>query len=176
MLAPLLAPLLTIGLAGCENGDPNAFAPACAPVGILGDAADYSDYGAAETRPDLSKLVAHGSILGVSGHCSSAANGTMLHTQIRLDMGITRGPATAASTLPIPYFIAVTRDGAVISKQSLVAQAQFPGNADRVLVRTDPIGLDLPVTRAHPGTSYRIEVGFQLDAAQLDYNRSHPPR
>ncbi len=170
-LAP--AALLLSGLAACANDDPNAFAPACAPVGILGDAADYSDYGTAEDRPDLSKLISHGSILGVSGHCSSAANNTRLHTQIRLDLGITRGPATGASSLPVPYFIAVTRDGQVISKQTLTAQAQFPGNADRVLVRTDPVEFDLPVSRAQPGTSYRIEVGFQLDAAQLAYNRSH---
>lgn len=169
----LALPLAAGGLAGCENDDPNAFAPACAQVGILGDAADYSDYGASDSLPDLAKLVAHGSIAGVSGHCSAAAKGTQLHTEIRLDLAITRGPAAPGHTLDVPYFVAVTRDGQVLSKQTLVAQAQFPDNGDRVLVRTDPLALDLPVTRARPGDSYRIEVGFQLSADQLAYNRAH---
>ena len=169
----LALPLLLTGLTSCENDDPNAFAPLCAQVGILGDAADYSDYGGFDTQPDLSRLVAHGSVVGVSGHCSSAARGTQLHTEIRLDLAITRGPAAGGHTLDVPYFIAVTRDGQVISKQSLVAQAQFPDNGDRVLVRTDPLALDLPVSRARPGESYRIEVGFQLTPGQLAYNRAH---
>ena len=70
----LALPLLLTGLTSCENDDPNAFAPLCAQVGILGDAADYSDYGGFDTQPDLSRLVAHGSVIGVSGHCSSAAD------------------------------------------------------------------------------------------------------
>jgi hypothetical protein len=160
-------------LASCAPDNPDAFAPACAPVGILGEAADYSDYGGAEARADLSRLIAHGSITGVSGHCSAAANNTALHTEIRLDLAITRGPAAPGRTLSVPYFIAVTRDGRVITKQSLVATAQFPDNGDRVLVRTDPVTLDLPVSRAKPGASYRIEVGFQLTSAQLGYNRAH---
>ena len=163
-------------LAGCgEQNDSDQFAPACAPVGILGEAADYSDYGPADV-PDLGRLVAQGSIRGVSGHCSSAANGTKLHTVVRVQLAITRGPAAAGSRLAVPYFVAVLRDGAVLSKQSLVATAEFPDNGDKVALQTDPLVLDLPVSRAHPGTSYRIEVGFQLGEAELAYNRAHPPR
>ena len=162
-------------LAGCAPQDANSFAPACAQVGILAEAADYTDYGAA-MQPDLSHLVSHGSITGVSGHCSSAAGGTQLHTVIRLQMAIDRGPLAGGSTLDIPYFIAVTLDGAVVSKLALHAVAQFPDNGDKVLVKTDPVALDLPVTRSRPSSAYRLEVGFQLSAQQLDYNRAHPPR
>ena len=126
--------------------------------------------------PDLSRLVAQGSIRGVSGHCSSAANGTRLHTVVQLQLAITRGPAASGSSLAVPYFIAVLRDGAIVSKQSLTATAEFPDNGDKVALQTDPIALDLPVSRAHPGTSYRIEAGFQLSDAELAYNRAHPPR
>ena len=174
LVATCAAPLAL--LAACGPQDENAFAPACAPVGILGPAADYSDYGGSEAEPDLSRLVSQGSIVGVSGHCSSAAHGTMLHTAIGLQLAITRGPVGSGSSLTLPYFIAITQDGAIISKQSLTALAQFPDNGDKVLVRTDQVTFDLPVTRAHPGTSYKIEVGFQLTPQQLDYNRNHPPR
>jgi hypothetical protein len=95
---------------------------------------------------------------------------------VQLQLAVTRGPVAQGSAISVPYFIAVTRDGAVISKQSLQAVAQFPDNGDKVLVKTDPVSLDLPVTRARPGTSYRIEVGFQLTSQQLDYNRAHLPR
>lgn len=163
-------------LAGCGPQDPDSFAPACAPVGILAEAADYSDYGQSGRGPDLSRLVSQGSITGVSGHCSSSDHGTTLHTVIQLQLAITRGPIAAGSKLSVPYFIAVTQNGAVISKQTLTALAQFPDNGDKVLVNTDTVAMDLPVTRARPGTSYRIEVGFQLTAQQLDYNRAHLPR
>ena len=175
-LARLVASMLALG--GCIPGDDTTatdFAPACAPVGILGDAADYSDYGPGAV-PDLSRLVAQGSIRGVSGHCNSAAGGTVLHTVVQLQLAITRGPVATGSSLAVPYFIAVTRDGAVLSKQTLVATAQFPDNGDKVALQTDPLALDLPVSRARPGTSYRIEAGFQLTPEQLSYNRAHPPR
>ena len=171
----LLAGLALAPLAGCGPVDENTFAPACAPVGILAEAADYSDYGPGAV-PDLSRLVAQGSIRGVSGHCSSAAGGTRLHTVVRLQLAITRGPIASGSSLPVPYFIAVLRDGNVLNKLSLVATAEFPDNGDKVALQTDPVAFDLPVSRAHPGTSYRIETGFQLDQAQLAYNRAHLPR
>lgn len=162
-------------LAGCGPQDENAFAPQCAQVGILAEAADYSDYGGA-AAPDLSRLVSHGSIVGVSGHCSNAQNGLALHMVIGLQLAVTRGPVGPGRRLAVPYFIATTQAGRVIAKQDLTALAEFPDNGDQVLVKTDPIALDLPVTSTRPGTSYRLEVGFQLSAAQLDYNRAHPPR
>ncbi len=180
--APLLPSFLLSGLlggllSGCGPQNPDAFAPACASVGLLAEAADYTDYGAdGFARPDLSRLVSHGSIVGVSGHCSNAAGGTALHTVVQVQMAIDRGPAAAGSSLDIPYFIAVTLDGAVVSKLPLAARAQFPDNGDKVLVKTDPVALDLPVTRRRPGSAYRIEVGFQLSEQQLDYNRAHPGR
>ena len=176
--AAILAGIVAaLALAGCSEVDTTTteFAPACAPVGILGDAADYSDYGPGAV-PDLSRLVAQGSIRGVSGHCNDAAGGTVLHTVVQLQLAITRGPVATGSSLAVPYFIAVTRDGAVLSKQTLVATAQFPDNGDKVALQTDPVAFDLPVSRAHPGTSYRIEAGFQLTPEQLSYNRAHPPR
>lgn len=174
-LLACIGPLMLLG--GCEAEDPNGFAPVCAPVGILAEAADFTDYGPGATMvPDLSRLVSQGSIVGVSGQCTNIAGGTQLHTVIRVQLAVTRGPVGSSSSLSVPYFYAVTRDGAVVDKQSLVALAQFPDNGDRVLVRTDPVTLDLPVTRAHPSTSYRIEVGFQLTPQQLAYNRAHLPR
>ena len=168
----LVGALGLLPLAGCEPDDPNTFAPACAPVGILAEAADYADYGGAAV-PDLSRLVSHGSITGVSGNCRNAAGGTLLHTVVQVQMAIDRGPAAAGGSLAVPYFIAVTRDGAVISKQSLSAVAQFPNNGDKVALQTDAVALDLPATRSQPGSSFRIEVGFQLTPQQLDDNRAH---
>ncbi len=172
--APVLATAL---LSGCGPQNPDAFAPACASVGLLAEAADYTDYGPDRvSRPDLSRLLSHGSIIGVSGHCSNAAGGTALHTVVQVQMAIDRGPAATGSSLDIPYFLAVTLDGTVVSKLGLAAHAQFPDNGDKVLVKTDPVALDLPVTRHRPGSAYRIEVGFQLSPQQLDYNRAHPGR
>jgi len=171
------AAVLAASLAGCASDNPNAFAPACAPVGILGVAADYSDYGnsGAATVADLSRLVSQGSIIGVSGHCSDAAGGTQLHTAVQVSMAISRGPVAPSGTIPVPYFIAVLQNGNIVSKQNLTANANFPSNADNVSVKTDPVTFDLPVSRHRPSSSYRIEVGFQLTPEQIAYNRAHSP-
>jgi hypothetical protein len=163
--------LLALLPAGCGPSDENGFAPACAPVGILGDAADYTDYGSAQE--DLTTLVSQGSIVAVNGKCASNKLANNLHTVIRLDMAVTRGPAAQSRDIAVPYFIAVTDRGSIVNKQTLVAQAHFPANGTRVLVTTDPMVLDLPMSRRHPSTDYRIEVGFQLTPQQLEHNRTH---
>ncbi|MCQ8241589.1 hypothetical protein [Rhizosaccharibacter radicis] len=173
---PLALRLLPLGLlaalpAGCGPSDENAFAPTCAPVGILADAADYSDYGGHDA--DLTTLVSQGSITGVAGKCANNNPGTQLHTVVHVDMAVTRGPAAPGRDITIPYFIAVTRDGRILNKQSLTAVAHFPPNGTRVALSTEPTVLDLPVSRTRDGTSYRLEVGFQLTPAQLSYNQSH---
>ncbi|MBE7212361.1 MAG: hypothetical protein INR65_15170, partial [Gluconacetobacter diazotrophicus] len=147
----LAAPLL---LSACAPEDENAFAPSCAPVGILAEAADYTDYGPNPPPvPDLGRIVSHGSIAAVSGHCSSAKNGHALRTAIGVRMLVDRGPAARGSTIRIPWFVAVVRDNQVLRKEVGEAEAQFPDNGDMVSVNAEPLEVMLPVSREQPGTS-----------------------
>ena len=173
-VAPALSLLALLSLASCGPDDPNAFAPECVPVGILADAADLTTY--AGPSHDLSTLVTHASIAAVGGSCSNAQKGHALHTTISVTLGVQRGPAASYRTISLPYFVAVVHGDQIVSKHDLSLDATFPPNADRVALKSDPLELELPISRRMSSASYRLEVGFQLSPEQLAYNRAHMPR
>lgn len=160
-------------LAGCGPDDPNGFAPDCVPVGILAEAADLSTY--AGPSHDISTLVTQASIAGVSGTCSNAQHGHALNTKASVVIGIARGPAASSRDVTIPYFIAVLHGSEIVEKHALSIQAHFPPNVDRLALKSDPLILNLPISRAMSSDSYRLEVGLQLTPEQLAYNREHTP-
>ena len=166
--------LAGIGLAGCGNTDPNAYAPTCAPVGILADAADYTLYKG--DIPDIGQMISHGAITGVYGRCANSKSDDKLQTTVSVEMDVTRGPAAPTNSVKVPFFLAVLKDGALLWKHQAEAIATFPSNVDHVHIRAAAIYLDLPVGRHVDGQNYRIEAGYQLTPAQLSYNRAHPPR
>jgi hypothetical protein len=173
-LAPVAALAALAGLSGCGNTDPNAYAPTCAPVGILADAADYTLYKG--DIPDIGQMISHGTITGIYGRCSNNKPGDRLQTTVSVEMDVTRGPAAPTNSVKVPFFVAVLKDGALLWKHDAEAIATFPSNVDHVHVRAAAIYLDLPVGRHLDGQNYRLEVGYQLTPAQLAYNRAHPPR
>ena len=161
-------------VSACGPDDPNAFAPDCVPVGILGQAADLSSF--AGPSRDLDTLVTQASIAGVSGACSNAEKGRALATRVSVTIGVMRGPAATARHVTIPYFVAVLHGNDIVSKHMLSIEADFPSNVDRLALRSAPLELTLPISRRMSSASYRLEVGLQLTPAQLAYNRAHPPQ
>ena len=161
-------------LAGCGPQDPDAFAPECVPVGILAQAADLTTY--AGPSRDLSTLVTQASIVGVNGACSDLNRGHALHTVANVTVTVLRGPAATARDVTIPYFVAVLHGGAIVSKRSQSIEAHFPPNVDRLAFKSDPLVLDLPISRRMNSGAWRLEVGLQLTPDQLAYNREHMPR
>ena len=176
MFSNCLAGLAFAGLAalsGCGPQDPNAFAPECVPVGILAQAADRSTY--AGPSQDLDTLVTHDSIEAVNGTCSDADQGHTLRTQASVTIGVMRGPAASARHVSIPYFVAVLHGDTIVSKHNRSIEAYFPPNVDRLALKSDPLVLDLPISRRMDSNAWRLEVGLQLTPAQLAYNRQHMP-
>ena len=170
--ASVVALLATVS--ACGPDDPNAFAPDCVPVGILGPAADLSSF--AGPSRDLDTLVTRASIAGVQGTCRDAGKGRALATQLSVTIGIMRGPADMARHVTIPYFVAVLHGDRIVAKHALSIEADFPANVDRLALRSAPLDLTLPISRRMSSASYRLEVGLQLTPAQLAYNRAHPPQ
>ena len=161
-------------LSGCGPQDPNSFAPQCVPVGILAQAADLSTY--AGPSQDLDTLVTHASVEGVQGSCSDAEQGHALHTEASVIIGIMRGPAATGQHVTVPYFIALLHGSTIIAKHNRTIQADFPPNVDRLALKSEPLVLDLPISRRMNSDAYRLEVGLQLTPAQLAYNRQHMPQ
>ena len=93
-----------------------------------------------------------------------------------MTIGVQRGPAASYRTVTLPYFVAVLHGDQIVSKHDLTLDATFPPNADRLALKSDPLELELPISRRMSSASYRLEVGFQLSPEQLAYNRAHMPR
>ncbi len=169
-------PLLvgTALLFGCGPDNPNAFAPACVPVGILAEGADLTSY--AGPSHDLSTLVTQASLIGVNGSCSNAQQGHALHTEASVVISVLRGPAARGRDVTVPYFVALLHGTSIVSKTDRSIEAHFPPNVDRLALRSDPLVLDLPISRRMNSDSYRLEFGLQLTPEQLAYNREHLPR
>ena len=162
-----------LALSACGPEDPNAFAPECVPVGILAEAADLTTY--AGPSHDLSTLVTQASVAAVNGNCSNAQQGHALHTEASVIISVVRGPAATTRDVSVPYFIALLHGGTIVSKHDLSIEAHFPPNVDRLALRSDPLVMDLPVSRSMASDSFRLEVGLQLTPEQLAYNRQHMP-
>jgi hypothetical protein len=160
-------------LSACKSADPDSFAPECVPVGILAAAADSSSF--AGPSHDLSTLVTQASIAAVNGSCSDAEQGRALHTRMSVVISVMRGPAATTRDLTIPYFVAVLHGSDIVAKHDRTIEAHFPPNADRLALKSDPLELDLPISRRMRSDTYRLEVGLQLTPEQLAYNRAHMP-
>ena len=92
--AVLLAAALPL-LADC-GPKTNEFAPPCPRPAFLSDAATIDQYrpsSASGGQHDLTDLVLHGRVVGLSGSCKPGDNKDQLATTVVMTVELTRGPA-----------------------------------------------------------------------------------
>jgi hypothetical protein len=169
VLAATLLPLL----AGCGPAR-NQFAPACPRPSFLGDAADLDIYrpGVAPGGPhDVTDLVLHARIIGVTGNCRPGDNKDQLATTVNVGVELTRGPSMQGRDIDVPVFVAVTEGETILDKRVYQVHATFPSNVDRLPVSTGEIDMILPISSTKSGAAYSIITGFQLSPEQLQQNR-----
>ncbi|CCQ72743.1 hypothetical protein [Magnetospira sp. QH-2] len=83
-----------------------------------------------------------------------------------------RGSANKDRQASFNYFIAVTEPGRKIrDKVTYPVTKEFTGNATRMVAKDKTITINLPVGPEIGGTAYHVYVGFQLDKAQVEFNR-----
>ena len=79
----------------------------------------------------------------------------------------------AVGSLALPYFVALADStGNVLGKQQYTMTIKFDPNAP-VAKAQDAVTVHLPLKNAQLANIYTLVVGFQLNQAQLDYNRAH---
>ncbi len=95
-----------------------------------------------------------------------------IQAQLEIDFAFGRGEAAAETRFTYPYFVAVTRRNAkVLGKERFVVEGVFRGapvSSDTQVIR------DIIIPRADEGVSgsnFEIVVGFELNEAQLAFNR-----
>jgi hypothetical protein len=160
-----------LGLAGCSALSEDAFPPLCPQPTIMADAADLRVYDGVERPADLAYATR---VSAINGGCSKGATRTTTHVSVTVTIDALRGPAGAARSLTIPYFVAVVRDGKVLDKRAFAMDAALGSAAagQKVVLQSDPVELELPTPEGVNASDYRVVAGLQLTEAQLAHNRA----
>jgi hypothetical protein len=159
--ATLIAASLPL-LSDCGPGR-NEFAPVCPRSAFLGGAADLDRYRNPDsTTHDLTDLILHARMVGISGQCRAGSNKNQVISTVTVGIEFTRGPAMAGRETDLLYFIAVVDGATIVDKRVYTTHITFPANVDRYSWASDEANLVLPVTAAKSAAAYTVLVGFQF--------------
>ena len=162
--------LVALTLAACGDlAVSERFPPPCPAAGLVRDAADLTRYRGAGR--DITDQVLTARLTGLSGRCQRDGSDTVVAT-VTVGVDLTRGPAAPSRNADISYFVAVVDGEKILEKQVFTLTAEFPSNTDRLRLAGDEVEMRLPVTPKRSAAVYRIEVGLQLTADELQRNRA----
>ncbi len=166
---PLKAAVVAIALlsAGCGLFSSEPPRP-CPPVSVLKDAAELIRYRPGPGR-DLIDVVDQAKVARVERKCDY--DGNRLVVELKLDLAVERGPAAAAATVELPYFIAVIdARQRILAKEVFISRITFPADRRRLGVREETEQI-IPLAESQSGADFEILVGFQLTEQQLEESR-----
>ena len=84
-----------------------------------------------------------------------------------------RPPASKVPAADLHYFVAIVNlRGEVLAKREFPLKLDFPENG-AVVSKVDEVREFIPLTYPDNGGSLQIWTGFQLNDAELQYNRAH---
>jgi hypothetical protein len=168
-LPALVAAALALG-ACTANEDRQA--AICPRAGILPDANTVVLFRDGPGR-DLTDVIAQAQIVDVAVGCvyTSGRRPPGVTLDLQIAIAAERGPADRARRAALPYFVAILDgDQNIVAKEYFEARFEFPDNRTRV-GRVDELEPVIPLRSNFDGPSYRVMVGFQLNADQLAWNR-----
>ena len=168
MRAALAAPVVALAatLAACGGG-PEPINP-CPRVSILRDAESLTRFVQGPGR-DLIDVRFESAFGAINATCRVREDRVDMSLDIEVIANL--GPAAQARVAEVHYFVAVIdRTGAILAKEAFAAAIEFPGSASRAGLR-DEIVPRIPLAEGARAADYEVLIGFQLDAAELDYNR-----
>jgi hypothetical protein len=168
LAVPLIA-LLAVA-AGCAR----RMVPPCPVVRVDNATATLTKFRDGPGR-EISDVAYQAEILGFKGECDFSDES--VDVIFNVDMALTGGPAAEAGTAPLYYFVAIPQFFPDASgKRVFQLNRRIPQAGARDRFTESNVRLTIPLKKDQAGAAFDVYVGFQLDAAQLDYNRSRAPR
>lgn len=154
--------------AACSSSSNELSGIYCPDVAIVGDLSVMSRFGGPTAPPDQTAF--YGEIVGASTQCGYDEN--MVEMAVQISMLFDRPPGGAESSEPVRYFVAVSRpDGTVIGKEEFDTAVDFRDGEIRAGYREEvDVAVPLPEGQG-TGPDFSVFVGFQLTAAELEFNR-----
>ena len=168
----LIAPLLVSGIAllvvaGCSSKP----IPPCPNVRVDAATETMTKFKDGPGR-DVTDVEYQAELVGYKGQC--VQHDDSVEVIFDVDFAVTGGPAAHGGTAPLYYFVAIPQffpspDG----KRVMNFSATLPEKATaRTRFTESNVHVTIPLKKDQPAAGFDIYVGFQLDNAQLDYNRS----
>lgn len=128
---------------------------------------------------------AGGSAIAYSVHIARATRDCDIHkfdkqveSSVNIDFRAVRAQAGQAATYTIPYYVAVSTEGRVLTKHVYSLQFTFEAGQATAEFSQSLDSIAITLGQDKKPTEYGILVGFQLTKAQLEYNRRagrYPP-
>lgn len=146
---------------------------ACPTVGIIEDLRSITLFDNNEA-PDPSKIQGYAKIEDFSGGCTYE-NGMVT---VDLDVmfsgkkgNVTQSSRVKESNVAFPYFIAFSDEqGNILNKEVFAVALRFNEGLDTTH-QAEHLKPRIPMPDPTMGNRYQILIGFQLNKAQLDFNR-----
>jgi hypothetical protein len=163
--------LVSLILAGCTA----KLVPPCPPVRIDNATATVTKFKDGPGR-DVTDIEYQAEILGFKGQCVYGTE--RVDVIVDIDFALTSGPAISGGTAPLYYFVAIPQffpaeDG----KKILQVNRRLPAKpALRETFTESGVRVRIPLQKDQAGAAFDVYIGFQLDNAQLEYNRSRMQR
>lgn len=177
----LVPALLTAGLGACgayqyaadKLSEPIVLS--CPDYLVLADAANLTRFRDGPGR-DLIDIDFETEIVRVQLECTSNIDKRTRVGTLDVDVIVTfraeRGPANRSRKGRFNYFISVVgRDQKILYREAFAIKVGFPGNKTRLVVRSEPVTLEIPITPKRASRSFRIFAGLKLSREELEFNR-----
>ncbi len=165
-----LAPVSLDGEPAPEDLGYNTLCPQVKVVEELGTYSEFSDSGST----DREDLVSEVKIARVKSACNTDTKNVTM--DLKMSFQGTLGPEgrSMSSSEPFfsyPFFVAVTDGrGKILAKEIFSANMNYAGGT-QTQTYTENMRQILPIDPRDRGERFKILLGFQLGADQLDYNR-----
>lgn len=164
-----VAAVLILLLGGCGLFQRPPPGP-CPRVSILHDAAKLVLFKSGPGR-DLIDVEFEGEITLIGGNCGYVDDDRSIRMRLEIRIAVMRGPAARGPTVDVPYFVAIVGpDQKILVKQVFQSPIEFAENRRRAGALEETVQT-IPLQDGQTGANFEVLVGFQLTAAQLDYNR-----
>jgi hypothetical protein len=169
-------PFLALALSSCSTvndswdgvfgggGEPLGKTSACPQVAVVRDLSIYQNPPSA----DESTLIYSARMGNVRGNC--AVNEGGLAVNATAELVALRGINGTSGSVTLPFFVSVLdpKDN-VLDKRSYDVNVTFD-NSERQSRASIPIKPQINLARGQDGSGYRVLVGFELSADQVDAN------
>jgi hypothetical protein len=144
----------------------------CPRVGVLNNASSVTKFaggGSDEPGNALYRL----EMTNIAMTCKYGGGGLeQLEANVKVDVTALRGPKYKSGIGRVEYFVVVTdRSGAVLAKRTFPIRFDLKGKREISFTEGSWMFVNLAARGGGGGAGYEIWTGFQLNDAELAYNR-----